>query len=123
VVSAIERCGWSEEYLHTIWLVFQHSRKELMGIYYPELKKLSLQGKLSLGAMALMEDRLLMGHGYKQIYGSQISSGVLYDLDDPHNVNQRRASMDLGSIKEYISRWDLDFIEEVKRMEMSEATD
>jgi len=123
VVSVIEQCGWSEEYLSTIWLVFQHSPKELMGNYYPELKKLSLQGKLKLGSMALMEDRLLMGYGYNQIYGSQISNGILYDLDDPHNVNQRRASMDLGPIEEYISRWDLNFTEEVKRMQIEGVFD
>ena len=57
-----------------------------------------------------------MYHGYKQIYGSQITNDGLYDLEDPNNVNARRATMGLGSIEEYIDYWGLDFNQEKERM-------
>jgi hypothetical protein len=116
VISILSKCGWSEEYLHTIWLVFQHSPIEIMVYYYPTLKAYVNDGYLSKSSIALMEDRILMYNGYKQIYGSQISNGGLYDLEDPDNVNARRAEIGLNSIEEYIANWDLNFEEEKAKM-------
>ncbi len=110
------QCGWTEAHLSTIWLVFQHSDQNIMAYYYPELKRFSEQGALSKSSIALMEDRLLMNNGYKQIYGSQISNGQLHDLENLDQVNERRATMDLGAIEDYISNWDLDFETEKQRM-------
>lgn len=120
VVSAIFQCGWSEEHLLTTWLVFQHSPLDIMIYFYPELKKYSEEGKLNRGMIALMEDRLLMQNGYKQIYGSQISGGRLFDLEEPDSVNIRRATMDLGSIEDYMDHWGLDWEEEKARMKLLE---
>jgi len=116
VVSAISKCGFTEDHIQTIWLVFQHSPSELMAYYYPYLKEFSEKGILRKSSIALMEDRLLMNNGYKQIYGSQIRGGTLYNLESPDSVNFRRASMQLGSIEDYIARWGLDFEEEKIRM-------
>jgi hypothetical protein len=116
VVSAVTKCGFTESHLETIWLVLQHSSSGLIAYYYRQLKQFSEEGKLSKSSMALMEDRLLMWNGYKQVYGSQIQNGDLYDLEDPEQVNERRASMNLGPIQEYISRWNLNFEEEVQKM-------
>ncbi len=117
VISAITKCGWSEAHLNTIWLVFQHSPSDIMAYYYPELKAYSEAGTLPKSSIALMEDRLLMNNGYKQIYGSQIQNGSLADLEDPELVNERRATMDLGPIEDYITNWGLDFEAEKKRMQ------
>ncbi len=116
VISTLTTCGWSEAHLHTIWLVFQHAPTNLMAYYYPTLKEYSLQGKIERRTLALMEDRLLMNHGYPQIYGSQISNGYLYDLADPDNVNKRRAEIGLEPIEDYLSYWDLNFEKEKERM-------
>ncbi|MEQ9404854.1 MAG: hypothetical protein RIM99_14780 [Cyclobacteriaceae bacterium] len=119
VISTISKCGWSEPHLETIWLIFQHSPSELMAYYYPQLKQFSEEGKLSKGSIALMEDRLLMNNGHKQIYGSQISNGILYDLEDPDSVNLRREKMHLEPIQDYISRFGLDWEKEKTRMKAS----
>lgn len=116
VISALSSCGWTEEHLFTIWLVFQHAPSEIMTYYYPQLKLYSMEGKIRRSTLALMEDRLLMNNGYKQIYGSQIRDGHLYDLEDPDSVNKWRAEVGLGPIEEYISRWDLSFEEEKERL-------
>lgn len=116
VISAVTKCGWTEDHLSTIWLVLQHSDSDIMAYYFSDLKRLSEEGKIRKSSMALMEDRLLMYHGYKQIYGSQITGGGLYDLEDPANVNERRAAIGLGTIEEYIANWELNFDEELERM-------
>jgi hypothetical protein len=49
--------------------------------------------------MALLKDRVLMHQGKPQIYGSQFNSDgdkwVLYDLEDPSHVDERRKSVHL----------------------------
>lgn len=120
VISALTKCGWSVEHLETIWLVFQHSDSDIMAYFYSDLKSFSDQGLLRKSSFALTEDRLLMYHGYKQIYGSQITNGGLYDLQDPSTVNERRAEMGLGTIEDYIDHWGLNFSEEKERMASNE---
>lgn len=122
VVSIIERCGFptkdavGEEGMTTVFLVLQHSSSSLMAYYYPQIKRAVEQGDIRKSSFALMQDRLLMWNGYKQIYGSQISSGSLYDLEDPETVNERRTDMDLGPIEDYVAHFGLNFDEEVARM-------
>lgn len=120
VISSIFNCGWSEEHLQTIWLVFQHSPEGIMAYFYPELKKYAEEGKLSKSSIALMEDRLLMRNGYKQVYGSQISGGELYELEEPDSVDIRRATMDLGPIEDYLQHFDLDWEKELARLKKME---
>jgi hypothetical protein len=54
---------------------------------------------IQLSDMALLKDRVLMHEGKPQIYGSQFNSDgdkwVLYDLEDPSHVDERRKSMRL----------------------------
>lgn len=121
VISSIFNCGWSEQHLETIWLVFQHSPSGIMAYFYPYLKNYSEEGRLSKSSMALMEDRLLMNNGYKQIYGSQISGGILFDMEEPDSVNARRKTMNLGPIEDYLLHFDLDWGEELTRLKAMEG--
>jgi hypothetical protein len=62
-----------------------------------------------------MEDRILMMEGKPQIYGSQISKNgethkwELYTLEKPETVDKRRAEVGLGSLKEYVKNWNIEF--------------
>ena len=63
-------------------------------------------------AIALLEDRVALRKGKKQIYGSQIGiyeNGTYYvdDLEDPDNVDKRRAEVGLGPLAAYIQHWNL----------------
>ena len=64
---------------------------------------------------ALLKDRVLLGEGKKQLYGSQIGTNqttgehYVLPIKDPKNVNQRRKEMGLGSIDEYVSRWGIEW--------------
>jgi hypothetical protein len=60
-----------------------------------------------------MEDRVLLGKGKKQKYGSQISmdtetqSYYVSPLEDPDNVDKRRASVGLEPMAEYLKSWQI----------------
>lgn len=116
LVSALNQCGWSDSHLSTIWLVIQHSPTALMAYYYADLKKAVEARKLDPSKLALLEDRLLMRHGYKQMYGTQIMDGKLYDLEHPDKINLLRQEMGLQSIEKYLTHFDLDWEVEKKRM-------
>lgn len=111
VISILEHCGWpkEEEMIRSIWFIIQHSPSGFMAHYYPKFKEMVNKGLLSPGMMALMDDRLLMNNGYPQIYGSQITSGSVYTLRDPLNINTLRASVGLGPIEEYTQHFGFEF--------------
>jgi hypothetical protein len=54
-----------------------------------------------------------LGQGKRQIYGSQIGydpitgQAIVLPLDDPENVDKRRASVGLQKLAGYVSRWDM----------------
>lgn len=119
VLEIIETRGWPGTSLvggranAAVWLVIQHAPIDVQERYLPLFRK-SVAGGESLGRhLALLEDRILMRNGRPQVYGSQIRTNpetgehYLYLVDDPRGVNERRASVGLGAIEEYIARWDI----------------
>jgi len=79
-------------------------------------------GNANGSALALLEDRVALGEGKRQIYGSQIGydgqTKINYVLpqDDPDNVDKRRAEVGLGSLSEYVKRWEIIWnVEEYKK--------
>ena len=127
VISLIENCGMpttkevSKKQMSAIWLVFQHADNKNRKKYFPLLKKSAKNGDLSKSNIALMEDRILMMDGKPQIYGSQISINEatdkleLYTLEKPETVDKRRNEVGLGSLKEYVKKWNIEFeIKQVK---------
>jgi hypothetical protein len=96
-----------------LFLVIQHSDIETQEKYLPMLRKAVKNGNAPPPDLALLEDRIALRQGKKQIYGSQIGinqeTGEYYvsPLEDPDNVNERRAKVGLGTIQEYIANWDL----------------
>ena len=63
-----------------------------------------------------MEDRVLLKHGKKQLYGSQIEYDTLTDkyivspIEDEPNVNKRRASVGLGPLEDYVKIWGIEYV-------------
>ena len=82
--------------------------------------------KASGSSLALLEDRVALGEGRKQTYGSQIgfdeSSGKYYvlPLEDPDKVDQRRASVGLGPLADYVKRWDVIWDGEADKKQLPE---
>jgi len=97
----------------TLFLVIQHSNLPVQEQYLPMMRAAVAAGKAKGSYLALLEDRVALGQGKKQIYGSQIvienATGKYYisPLEDPKNVDKRRAAVGLGPLNEYVSNWDL----------------
>lgn len=97
----------------TLFLVIQHADLETQEKYLPMMRDAVEKGNASSGSLALLEDRVALRKGDKQIYGSQIGrdqdTGEYYVLPlmDPDQVDERRAEVGLGTIQSYISNWDM----------------
>ena len=97
----------------TLFLVIQHSNQDIQEKYLPMMRQAVKDGNANASSLALLEDRIGLGKGELQVYGSQVGTNpetqelYVLPLIDPDNVNQRRAEVGLGSIEDYISNWDL----------------
>ena len=113
----------------TLFLVIQHSNTQTQVKYLPMLREAVKNGKAKASYLALMEDRVLLAQGEKQVYGSQLEMDnktnlyVLSPMIDPDNVDKRRAEVQLQPISEYLKFWDLTWDVEKfkKRMEQYDA--
>lgn len=109
-----------------LFLVIQHSDIETQEKYLPMLREAVKKGNASSPDLALLEDRVALRQGKKQIYGSQIGmdqeTGEYFvsPLKDPLNVDERRAAVGLGPIQNYISNWDLTWDAEAYQKKLPE---
>lgn len=106
----------------TLFLVIQHAELEVQERYLPMLRVAATEGKASPSYLALMEDRVAMRNGKKQIYGSQVGQDTetgehfVHPLIDPDNVNERRAKVGLQPIEDYITIWNMTWdVEDYKK--------
>jgi hypothetical protein len=97
----------------TLFLVIQHSDLKTQAVYLPILKNAEKRGDINSSELALLEDRIAVQQGQKQIYGTQVSRDPItgeYNVStiiDPENVNNRRALKGLGPIEQYLKRWNI----------------
>lgn len=98
----------------TLFLVIQHANLKIQQKYLPMLRKAVKKGKAKASSLALLEDRVALREGRKQIYGSQMSSVpdhpekyYLSPLIDPDNVDKRRASVGLQPLADYVKQWNI----------------
>lgn len=105
----------------TLFLVIQHSDIKVQEKYLPMMRVAVKDNRANSAQLALLEDRVALRQGKLQIYGSQIGQdkdGHLWvsPLEDPDNVDKRRAKMGLPPIAEYLKQWDLKWdVEEYKK--------
>ena len=120
VTQIIDEKGWlgkniiGENGPTTMFLVIQHSNIDIQLKYLPIMKDAVSKGNAPADGLALLEDRIAIRQGKKQIYGSQIGkdkNGNFYVLPliDPDNVNKRRAKVGLGTIEEYVKYWNIEW--------------
>lgn len=99
----------------TLFLVIQHSELITQEKYLPMMRIAVKDGKAKGSDLALLEDRVALGQGKKQIYGSQIrrdkTTGQYYvrALEDPENVDVRRKSVGLEPLAEYVKFWNINW--------------
>jgi len=117
VIQIIDNYGWlganrvGEMANRAMWLVIQHAPIKTQEKYLPLLKE-SVEKEESPGwHLALLEDRILMRNGEKQVYGSQATYNAgtgkmhIYPIADVSAVNERRQKLGLQSIEEYAKQF------------------
>jgi hypothetical protein len=125
VISILDKYGWlgpdvvSEQGNSTLFLVIQHADIKTQEKYLPMMREAVKKGNARPSSLALLEDRVLLRTGKNQIYGSQIgtdsktNTAYVLPLDDPDNVDKRRAEVGLPPIADYISHWNITWNVEV----------
>lgn len=110
----------------TLFLVIQHSEQAVQEKYLPMMREAVEKGNARPSSLALLEDRVALGQGKKQIYGSQIGrnpeTGEFYvsPLQDPDNVDKRRSEVGLGTLQDYLSHWNITWDVEKYKKELPE---
>lgn len=111
--SILSGCSMKElsryEYRNLIglFLAVQHSQPEIIAYFYPYFVRAVENGVFKKQDLALLTDRLLLNYNYLQVYGSQIErDGTLNDVRDMENLDSLRNSVGLGTIEEYLKRFN-----------------
>lgn len=119
VIDILENYGWLGPDVvggrgsSTIFLVIQHADLPTQVKYLPLMKDAVKSGKAQGSSLAMLEDRVALGLGKRQIYGSQIGRDVdtklhyISPLEDPDNVDIRRSAVGLQPLADYVSQWQI----------------
>ncbi|HRP00490.1 MAG TPA: hypothetical protein PLN54_13725 [Flavobacteriales bacterium] len=130
VKHILDERGWlgpdvvGEKGSSTLFLVIQHSDLATQEKYLPLMREAVAKGNARASSLALLEDRVALGQGRRQTYGSQIGfdeetgASFLLPLEDPDQVDERRASMGLGPLKEYLMHFGLAWDVEAYKREL-----
>ena len=128
VVKILDEKGWvgkdkvGQQANQTLFLVIQHSDLKIQQKYLPSMREAVLKGNADAGSLALLEDRIALREGRKQIYGSQIGTNPItktqyvLPLENPDKVDERRSSVGLEPLAEYVKFWNIIWdVEKYKR--------
>lgn len=113
--GVIDRHGWPGKSLvgtdgaHAAWLLVQHSPHAFQEQALPLLESAVQQGEAEKRDWAYLLDRVLMGRGEPQVYGTQFiaRNGALepHPIRDPGQVDARRAGIGMEPLAEYAKRF------------------
>jgi hypothetical protein len=113
--AIVRRYGWPSPELvgmdgtEAAFLLVQHADHLFQKEMLPLVSKAYKRGQLSGQSYALLLDRVLVGEGQPQVYGTQAKrfeewnggEPVLEPIADEGNVDKRRAEVGLSSLAEY----------------------
>lgn len=100
----------------TMFLVIQHAGDLQVQLkYLPMLRQAAKDGKLERWNLAILEDRVLVRQGKKQLYGSQIGTDqktgkhYILPIENEAQVNERRAEAGLQPLEIYAKNWGIEY--------------
>ena len=97
-----------------IFLVIQHADLATQKKYLPLIKQAEKDGKTLSSNLAILEDRIAMREGRRQVYGSQgfkdkvTGKSYIYPTIDVDNLDSRRKAMGLPPMSTYVANWKLE---------------
>ncbi|NHZ90374.1 hypothetical protein F2P45_15305 [Massilia sp. CCM 8733] len=94
-----------------MWLLVQHASPAMLKQTLPSMKKAAQDGELPWSTVALSIDRDLLNDYKKQLYGSQLvinkaGKPELRPVEDESRLDERRASVGLEPIADYLRRFE-----------------
>lgn len=110
--ALIDAYGWpgtsdvGEDGANAAWLLLQHTPDTVFQREAAELMAAAAErGEASRRSLALLVDRVLIGQGVPQRYGTQfmfVEGGIeFHPIEDPEFVDERRAEVGLPPIEVY----------------------
>ena len=118
VTSILDKYGWlgpleiGEQGNTTLFLVIQHAPLQIQKKYLPLMQSAVKNKNANLSDLALLEDRVNLAEGKKQMYGSQVRTDSLGNtwvapIEDPDNVDNRRAKAGLQPMSDYVKQFNI----------------
>lgn len=95
-----------------LFLVIQHADLQTQQSYLPMIKTAEKEGEILSSNLAILEDRINMRTGKKQIYGSQgftdkqTGKTYIYPIADIDHLDEHRKAMGMPPMKDYAKNWD-----------------
>jgi hypothetical protein len=112
LVRIFDKYGWvtnslaGKDAAHDFWLLVQHQTPEIQRQLLPALEKAAKAGDASMTDYAYLYDRVQVGLGKPQHWGTQIKcqggKPVLDPIDDPAGLDARREKLFMLPIRQYL---------------------
>jgi tetratricopeptide (TPR) repeat protein len=121
VSNLIDKFGWISydsigvEGSNVLFMVIQHADSITQEKYLPLMQNAVKQNKALANQLAMLEDRVLLRRGLKQIYGTQVfwddvaKKWLLSPIEDEKDVDKRRAQVGLQPIRDYLKYFGIDY--------------
>jgi len=118
VNAIIKRFGWLGPQkvgingAQGLFLVIQHADLKTQEYYLPIIRNAEKRGEILSSNLAILEDRICMRSGKKQIYGSQgftdgqTGKKYIYPIIDIDNLDKRRNKMGMPPMQDYVKGWN-----------------
>lgn len=112
LLRIFDRYGWVTNSLagkdasRDFWLLVQHQPLDIQQRMLPALKAAAGKGDASMSNYVYLYDRIQMGRGKPQHWGTQVKCDgdkpVLYPVDDPAGLDGRRKELFMLPISDYL---------------------
>jgi hypothetical protein len=112
VLHIFDRYGWvtyslaGKDAAHNFWLLVQHQTSDIQQRLLPALEEAAKSGDASMSDYAYLYDRVQIGIGRLQLWGTQTNckngKPVLAPVADPARLDVRRQELFMLPIREYL---------------------
>lgn len=121
VKTILDTKGWppySEigDLYSSLFLVIQHADLKTQLKYLPMIEQAEQKNDVDPESVALLEDRIAVRQGKKQLYGSQVQydsnshTYKVFSIADESHVNERRAQKGMIPLQDYLKQWNIKYL-------------